>query len=86
MLNLVFNILGFGLFILLLAGAFWVSAIFMVLLFSVFLAAFVGLKIWAYLVKKKIVNPRPGHPMNAADTEIIEAEFTRVDAKIEKKE
>lgn len=85
MLNLVLNIFGFGLFILLLVGAFWVSAIFMLVLLGVFLTAFIGLKIWAFLIAKKIVNPRPGHPMDAGTADVIDAEFTRVDTRIEEK-
>jgi hypothetical protein len=82
MLNLIFNILGFALFVLILVGAFWISAVFVLVLGGVFLAAFIGLKIWAYLVAKKIVNPRPGYP---ADPGVIDAEFTRVDVRIEER-
>jgi|GEM_PF-4690908 len=82
MLNLFMNIIGFGVFILLLVGAFWVSAVLMLVLLGVFFTALVGFKIWAYLVEKKIVNPRPGQPMS---DDIIDVEFKRVDTKIEEK-
>ncbi|MBN8542923.1 MAG: hypothetical protein J0M34_01510 [Alphaproteobacteria bacterium] len=84
MFNALFNLLGFALFVLILVGAFWLSAIFAIVLFSVLLAGYVGLRIWSYLVRKEIVNPRPSYGA-AKDDSVIDAEYSRVDVRIEER-
>ncbi|MFZ4126000.1 MAG: hypothetical protein ACOYJ2_08040, partial [Rickettsiales bacterium] len=81
-LNAFLNLLGFALFVLILVGAFWLSAIFAVVLFGVLLTGYVGLRIWGYLVRKQIVNPRPSYGTTKEEG-VIDAEFSRVDVRIE---
>lgn len=82
MLNLLLNIAGFALFIVFLGAVFFVSFYVAVVLFAIGVVGYIGLRLWAYLVEKQIVNPRPGQPIGP---ETIDAEFTRVDAGIEEK-
>lgn len=84
MLNLIINILSFGLFLVVLGAIFFLSFYVAIILFGVLLVAYAGLRVWAYLVRKKIINPRPGYP--AHDDGVIDVEFTRITEKIEKRD
>lgn len=78
MVQVLSNALGFIIFVLILVGAFWLSAIFAVILFGVLLTAYIGLRIWAYLVRKEIVNSHSDYS-GTKNEEVIDVEFTRVE-------
>lgn len=73
---------GFALLLIGIAIALWVSFWLLVVLFALGALAVLWSHLRDYLVRKNILNPRPGVPMSSAeevvDVTVIEGDFTRI--------
>lgn len=61
--------------VVMLLAAIWFSAVLLIFVFGAALIFWAGMYLWAWLVRKQIVNPRPGHSETIT---VIETDYARI--------
>lgn len=79
MLEKIFSLLWFLALVVFLVAAIWFSAFLLIFIFGAALIFSAGMYLWAWLVRKQIINPRPGeNPGTPNNTAVIETSYTRI--------
>ncbi len=79
MLEKIFSLLWVLVLVVFLVAAIWFSAFLLIFIFGAALIFSAGMYLWAWLVRKQIINPRPGeNPGTPNNTTVIETSYTRI--------
>jgi hypothetical protein len=71
------SLLGFVVMVMVLFAALWFSAFLLVAMVGAALLFYLGISVWGWLVRKRILNPHPGKNIDK-NFDVIETEYTRI--------
>lgn len=75
MLEKIFSLLWLLVLVVFLVAAIWFSAFLLIFIFGAALIFSAGMYLWAWLVRKEILNPHPGQSESFT---VIETDYTRI--------